>query len=126
MSYNLYLDDVREPWQSGNYVYPIDIRHHYRIKEWIIVRNYDSFVNYITEKGLPNLVSFDHDLADIHYDTDSYEESIEKTGYDCAKWLIEYCVKNNKELPEFLVHSANPIGAENIKNILNNFKKQTI
>lgn len=48
---------------------------------------------------------------------------IEKTGFDCAKFLVEYCMENNLKLPEFYVHSMNPVGKDNIVNYLNNFKK---
>ena len=46
----------------------------------------------------------------------------EKTGYHCAKWLIGYCMDNKKELPTWSSHSANPVGRDNINNILFNFK----
>lgn len=125
MSYNLYLDDIRQPWQTGNYMLPVDLRAAYRLKEWVIVRNYDEFVEYITEHGLPELVSFDHDLALVHYE--GGKESFEyypETGYDCAKWLTDYCIKNNLQLCSYLVHSMNPAGTENIKEHLNNFKNK--
>jgi hypothetical protein len=47
----------------------------------------------------------------------------EKTGYDCAKWLVDYCIDNQANLPDYLVHSANPIGKKNIESYLENFKK---
>ena len=87
---------------------------------------------------MPDTISFDHDLADEHYTPeyfwDNYEESKkfqewrgqyyqEKTGMDCAKWLVDYCMDNKKKLPEIFVHSANPVGADNIKGLLDNFVK---
>lgn len=117
----LYLDDVRIPQNN-----PAD--H----EPWIIIRNYDDFVNYIKENGIPGLISFDHDLADVHYEMDSdvWKDSPEmagfeeKTGYDCAKWLVEYCMDNDVNMCQFTVHSANPAGAENILGLLNNFRKK--
>ena len=47
----------------------------------------------------------------------------EKTGMDCAKWLVDYCMDNKKELPDFVVHSMNPAGGENIKSLLDQFKE---
>ena len=94
----LYLDDIRNPKTEG----------------WDIVRNYDEFVNWIEKNGVPNEISFDHDLG----------ESDEKTGYDCAKWLCEYCWIIGLPLPEFNVHSANVVGKENIEGILKNFEKK--
>lgn len=121
---NLFLDDIRQPYQVGNYILPIELRVHYRKLEWIIVRNYEEFIAHITENGLPELVSFDHDLADIHYDPSTWTEGFEyqeKTGYNCAKWLVDYCLDNNLKLPTYMVHSMNPIGKERINNLLENF-----
>lgn len=93
----LYLDDVRNPKTS----------------DWEIVRNYDDFVKYITENALPDEISFDHDLG---------EQT--KTGYDCAKWLCEYCWTNGLPVPDWNVHSANPVGRDNIIQILESFQKK--
>ncbi len=131
MDYNLFLDDIRHPYDS--YPYTKDTR--YLQLKWIIVRSYDEFVKYITKNGVPRLVSFDHDLADEHYFSDnqpwSTENSIdyfsykEKTGYECAKWLCDYCLDNNIKLPETLVHSFNQTGSDNIRHYIRNFKKHT-
>ena len=76
----------------------------------IWLKNYSSFVEWINENGLPDAICFDHDLGE------------EKSGYDCATWLINYCLDNNiKDLPEWNVQSANPVGKENIMNLLNNY-----
>lgn len=128
MAYNLFLDDVRQPGSVGNYINPVSLGEIYRKTKWVIVRNYSEFIHYINENGLPELISFDHDLAAIHYDPSTWVESFEydeETGLDCAKWLCEYCLKENKRLPKFMVHSQNPVGKQNIKNYLENFKKHT-
>lgn len=125
--YNLYLDDIRQPYETGNYMNPVELRKQYRLEDWIIVRNYNEFVKYIQNNGLPNKVSFDHDLADVHYDPNTWKESFkyhEETGYDCAKWMCEYCLENSLPLPEYYCHSMNPTGKENILGILNNYKKR--
>lgn len=69
------------------------------------------------------MISFDHDLADEHYWKQNTGEFVEKTGYDCVKWLIEYCMDNDVDLPKFYCHSMNPVGKENIERLLKNFKK---
>jgi hypothetical protein len=44
--------------------------------------------------------------------------------YDCAKWLINYCIDNKKELPaEILIHSMNPVGSANIKSLFDSYYK---
>lgn len=96
-SKKLYLDDVRNPKTEG----------------WTIVRNYDEFVKDIEENGLPDEISFDHDLG----------EDI-KTGYDCAKWLCNYCWTNGIPIPTYNVHSANPVGRDNIIGILKSFEQK--
>ena len=108
----LYLDDIRIP------------RISVPDTKWVIVRSYDEFVTWIKEHGIPQLISFDHDLADEHYDNTIYNNDYkEKTGYECAKWLVDYCIDNDLKLQKFTVHSANPSGAANILGLLNNFKK---
>jgi hypothetical protein len=132
--YNLYLDDFRFPMDSFNYTHDTDFS---KLK-WTIVRSYDEFVEYITkmhEVGhFPALVSFDHDLADEHYHTDMYKgsekynehyaEFKEKTGYECAKWLVDFCIENKLNFPLYKVHSMNPIGKENINKYIENAKKR--
>jgi hypothetical protein len=116
----LYLDDIRTPKTDG----------------WDIVRSYDDFVSYIELNGAPDEISFDHDLSREHtkyyFDNGGHDnppdplgvEFSEKTGYDAAKWLCDYCWMNGIPLPKWNVHSANPVGSDNIKFLLNNFEKK--
>lgn len=50
----------------------------------------------------------------------------EKTGYECAKWLVEYCLDNDLDLPLCYVHSMNPVGKDNINNLLKNYNDSRI
>jgi len=128
MNKKLFLDDIRQVRDACNYMPNPRV---YWDEDWDIVRNYVEFVKYIEKNGLPDLISFDHDLADIHYEVDfrdwndltSEQLGVEETGLDCAKWLVDYCEKNGSKLPEFLVHSANPVGRTNIRKYLENAKK---
>jgi hypothetical protein len=121
-SYALFLDDIR---------IPLTTRHVYMPPyNWEIAKTYNEFVRLITEKGLPYFISFDHDLSHEHYPFNEpdggrsnpnvipYDTYKEKTGYHCALWLIDYCAKNKLKLPQFQVHSMNPIGKKNIENVL--------
>jgi len=117
----LFLDDLK---------YPIDAYHYtkqdiFLRDDWEIARNYHQFVSSILEEGLPEFISFDHDLADDGYLKSDSQEYAEKTGYECAKWLINYCMDHNAELPKFFSHSMNPVGKENIESLLNNYIKLT-
>ena len=121
----LFLDDVRVPYDVFRmYINPLYENN----SDWIIVRNYYEFVNYITKFGRPDFISFDHDLSFDHYleenqsDID-YDNIEEKTGYSAAKWLVGYCMENGLDIPNFYVHSANPEGKVNIESYLENEKK---
>ena len=123
-TYNLFLDDFREPEDAFSYTH----NQTYLIG-WVVVRNYNDFVNYILTKGMPSLISFDHDLADFHYDNQHnldqkyYDTVTEKTGYHCAKWLVNYCIDNDLDLPDYLAHTMNTVGRKNILSLLDNYKK---
>ena len=91
----IYLDDVRT------------------IPEGFIgLRSFKEFVTYIEANGLPYFISFDHDLG------------LQESGYDCAKWLVAYCLDNEMKLPDFVVHSQNPVGKQNIASLLSNFRNR--
>lgn len=119
-NYNLFLDDERVPKQVKWIELPL--------VNWVIVRNYDDFVHHITTHGIPLIVSFDHDLALEHY-ADAGKQQLnyatyrEKTGYDCAKFLVEYCLERNYNLPKYYVHSMNTVGKANILSLLNSYTR---
>ena len=108
----LYLDDVRVPASAG-----IDL-----------VRNYDEFVEYLQQKGMPDLISFDHDLAREHYPTGEntagrslpYSKYREKTGFHCARFIIE----NRLPLRHWAVHSLNVQGRINIERELRRYHRR--
>ena len=133
MKQKIYLDDVRTPVNT----------------DWVVVRSYDEFVEKVRELGFENIdvISLDHDLGDTamseyfnnvspNYTLD-YSNIEEKTGMDCAKWLVDYYYDNynlsedlisrkNKKIigitfPKVYTHSANPIGSANICGYVNNF-----
>lgn len=137
MKHKIFLDDVRVP----------------KDPEWILVKNYDEFVEKIQEIGLSNIsvISLDHDLGESamaeyfnnvkpNYELD-YDNITEKTGLDCAKWMINHYIENRTQkshptmdglyvdtkqefiFPQIYSHSANPIGAANIIGYVNNFLK---
>lgn len=123
--YHLFLDDDRNPSDVCWIELPL--------LDWTIVRSYDAFVKIITENGIPTTISFDHDLADEHYQeyhrmmADNqiikYENLKEKTGYECAKWLVNYCIDNNHSIPIYYLHSKNGIGRLNISSLMESAKK---
>lgn len=117
----LYLDDIRTP--KGD--------------EWEVVRSYDEFVAHIRLHGLAayEVISLDHDLGDtamqeyytnvhLNYTLD-YNNIKEKTGMDCAKWLVAESMNTQIPLPQIYVHSANPIGSGNMMGYINNYFKNS-
>jgi len=111
MSYRLFIDDERNPidvkWGT------IGERQLYREDEWLIARNWAEVLELIVSLGMPNMISFDHDLGNN-----------QPTGYDIAKRIVDLIMNAQYELdPEFrvLVHSKNPVGAENIRQYMKNF-----
>lgn len=113
----LYLDDVRIPTEG----------------KWEVVRNYDEFIAHIKMNGLENyeVISLDHDLGESamqeyysnvkpNYTLD-YKNIEEKTGMDCARFLVAESMIKNIPLPQIYVHSANPIGTHNILGYINNY-----
>lgn len=112
----LWLDDIRNPFENDWLVFsPIE-----QPFEVIWVKKYHEFVSWITENGLPDGICFDHDLSDIHINKSTYKE---KTGYDAAKWLVEYCLDNKLKIPKWNIQSANPVGKDNINGLLMSFIK---
>jgi hypothetical protein len=117
----LYLDDIRTPNND----------------DWHVVRNYDEFVAHIRLNGLDKyeVISLDHDLGDTaqheyynnvspNYQLD-YNNILEKTGLDCAKWLVAESMNSKIPLPQIYTHSANPIGSANIMGYVNNYLKNS-
>lgn len=109
--YSIFLDDFRFPnWI--NWV-PLPSTH------WTITRHYYDFVSTIEQHGVPVFISWDYDL-DLH-GLEHIKKLEYKTGLDCAKWLVEYCEKNNIPFPRAQIHSQSPTGAPRIYEFLRDY-----
>jgi hypothetical protein len=101
---HLYLDDLRTP---------ID-------EIFTVVRSCDEATKFVLENGVPEFISFDHDLgADKN-------GCLLPSGYDFAKWLVNSDLDGTIQIPanfSFKVHSQNPVGAKNIRCLLENYFK---
>jgi len=123
----LWLDDIRDPLEDSWLVFsPITST------EIVWVKSYNQFVNWIKENGLPEAICFDHDLGmEVALEARSKGMSKrksrllkqeEKTGYDCAKWLVDYCMDDyDHPLPLYNIQSANPVGKANIDGLLKSY-----
>ncbi len=103
----LWLDDFRDPsldkWSRFlNFGDDTNI---------VWVKSYSEFTDYISNNVLPYAICFDHDLGE------------DKSGYDCAKWLVEFCMDNDLQLPHYTIQSSNPVGKENIDKLLSNYNR---
>lgn len=95
MSYKLFIDDERFPVTE----------------DWIIARNSTAAFLMVVHKGFPSEIAFDHDLGG----TD--------TSMDFLKMLTSYLLDFNIKIPKsfkYSIHSQNPIGAKNIKFMMDN------
>lgn len=111
----LFLDDIRTPTVSHNNDRGLGTLYG-ESSNWVIARNYTQFINYIQKKfDEIELISFDHDICSFN------EDGTELTGKDAANSLIDYCIDNDKKLPDWFVHSDNNSGNKNIRQLLLNY-----
>lgn len=103
----LFLDDIRTP----DMVYAKAEARNFKV-----VRSYAEFVTEVKQNGLPDFISFDNDLG-----LDQNGE-VASDGYAVAKWLVYESGLDLRKL-KFKVHSANPVAAEQIRGLLNNYLK---
>jgi hypothetical protein len=112
----LFLDDIRKD--------PTIVHNNVRglgpgvgkANNWVIARDYHQFVDILKNNfNHINFISFDHDISS--YDINGKE----LTGKDAAEFLINYCMDNNKQLPDWFVHSDNTGGNKNIRQLFTNY-----
>lgn len=96
----LWLDDFRNPKSSLTREYEV-----------VWVKSYEEFCNYLECNGLPDIVCFDHDLG------------TEKSGLDCAHYLVNYCQKHNLDIPQYNIQSSNVVGKENIGSLMDSWHR---
>ena len=111
---NIFLDDIRIPSMSHNVSKGLGVDYSDKDK-WVIVRDYFDFVD-LVDKHFDDidLISFDHDLA-------CYKDGVEFTGKSAVDYLINYCLDNNKNFPNWYAHTDNTSGKRNIIGAVLNF-----
>ncbi len=126
----LWLDDLRNPFE-GKWIE--EFAPEYLNSGSIIwVLNYEEFIEWIRKNGLPKKICFDHDLGEdvaiklvskgVNKKKAREVKKLAKSGYDCAKWLVDYCIDHDLQIPDWSIQSANPVGKENINGLLINAK----
>lgn len=95
--YSLFIDDLRHADDRFD----------------LVARTSRQAIQYMEQYGCPMFVSFDHDLGG------------EDTARAVVLWMLDRDMDSNQEfIPQdfkFQVHSANPIGAEWIRETLNSY-----
>lgn len=93
MTYKLYLDDLRDP--------PDD--------SWVVARSSDEAFIILNVKGLPDFMSLDHDLG----------------GDDTTMVFLKNLaiIYSEGPVPDYQVHSANPVGRDNIIGFIESWRK---
>lgn len=125
MGYRLFLDDERDPpripWRErlrALFARLLGLPPSPDVAPWTVVRSYEAAIAVIAERGLPQHIAFDHDLGL------GADGKPDRSGYDLAKWIVEYVLDHDSDLSGFTwyVHSQNPAGARNIDALLTNLK----
>jgi hypothetical protein len=89
MIWKLFIDDERVPVDDG----------------WVIARTSADAIAEITGRGWPSYISFDHDLGG------------DDTAMAVVNWMLEQVLDGTYQgtIPEFYVHSQNPIGRDKLR-----------
>jgi len=108
MTYSLFIDDERDP-HNVTWVEP---RYLYEMHDWVITRTVAETLDYIDTFGMPSTISFDHDLAG------------EERAITIVQAIIDKHIAGTLLFPDdfqYKVHSKNPVGAENIRSLLQRY-----
>ena len=92
--YRMYIDDLRDA--------PPD---------WVVVRSTDEALEHIRKNGMPEFISFDHDLGG------------DDTTMVFLRKLVNEIWDGTSNPPEYIVHSANPVGKLNIISFMESWRK---
>lgn len=94
--YKLFIDDEREPVGDG----------------WIVARNSEAAMMAVAVYGMPDYISFDHDLGG------------DDTVMRFLHWLADTCLEDHTTFTfGYNVHSQNPVGRDNIIGFIESFKR---
>jgi hypothetical protein len=91
--YKMFIDDVRTPPQG----------------DWVVVRSSEEALAYIVNNGMPSFISFDHDLGG------------DDTSIVFLSRLVGQVWDGLAVPPAYEVHSANPVGAANIRSFMDSW-----
>lgn len=111
-----FLDDERSIHDVTWIDYKID-------GDYIIeFKTYHRLIGYIHRYG--KYFDWENVLFSLDHDLQEFKHGEEYTGYTFIKWLVAYFMHNNIsfDMLNFVVHSKNPVGKENIEAYVKNAK----
>lgn len=103
MTWNLFLDDERFPFWV--YDRPSEIGGFH------ILRSTEAAKGAVQAMGMPHLISFDHDLGG------------DDKAMHFLNWLANEYWDGKSPIPDYRIHSANPIGQKNIESFMESWRK---
>jgi len=99
----LFVDDLRNPEDRG-----FDVNS-------VVTRSSAETISWLEENGVPDFITFDHDLGGDDTAMDVVDFLIERDLDTCGEFISEDFTFN--------VHSDNPVGKANIEGKLNGYLK---
>lgn len=108
--WNLFLDDLRNPETTGAQERNGQID--YGIDQWVVCRSSEEALKEVAARGFPTYMSLDHDLG----------------GDDTTMVFLRRLIDElwvGELPPNYLVHSQNPVGRENIISFMDSWAKAT-
>lgn len=96
MTWNLYIDDLRFP--------PAD-------RDWLVCRSTQEALERVAAMGMPQFISFDHDLGESD------------TTMVFLRRLVNEVWDGTTSPPDYVIHSANPVGSQNIRSFMESWRK---
>ncbi|WP_407541676.1 hypothetical protein Q0M94_19495 (plasmid) [Deinococcus radiomollis] len=111
-SYRLFVDDEHDPAFLA-FLIRQGSRDLVPEGPWVIARSQPEAQQIITVRGLPEMISFDHD----------YGPAEAGNGHDLARWLVEEALKGRLDLRnlQYQVHSRSAVGQVNIRGVLDSY-----
>ena len=94
----LFIDDLRDP-PSNDYA---------------VVRSTIEAIEWVRQNGMPSFISFDHDLGG------------EDTSMIFLRRLFNELWNEGDAIPDYRVHSANPVGSKNIIAFMESWKRSSV
>lgn len=113
MSFNMFIDDMRLPHDDECVESGINLN-----VDWVIIRDTRDAISTVKATGrMPDRLALDHDLGEL-------PDGTVDTVPVFLKWLAnEFYFEVGGKIPEYTIHSANPVGAANMRSFMESWKK---